>query len=461
MRLFKNRIQAAQELSENLAYLKNSRPVVVALANGGVPVGEIVARSLEAPLDVLVIEKLFVAKYPGQCVGVVDEHGRISVVHGSSRWHSLTAEDLGDPARDVFPEVQRRHTAIRTIMPEIEVRGRMVILVDEGVATGAKMLGAAMAMKDRGAARVIVAAPGGASQGTWQLHAQADEVVIPHRPAKFKGVAFLYEEFREVTDGMVQAVLEGWMRDHPTDHGGVKSVVLKLTNTRGESLMCEIDLPVNLQRGQRYPAVVFAHGMQSSARSCRALAVSERLAQRGVVGVRMDFTGHGRSGGSIHEATDRQMRDDLRTVLQSIVKLKEVDRGRLAVVGSGTGAMIALQHAEDDPSLRALVLRGPVCKMDLVHASAVQAPTLLIHAEEDTQLLNSVQTLDRELASRHRLVRIAHTNRMFPDAVGMDAMVSATVEWLVEQLFGEMPLARGIDAGNGHVDSSRAQPTPA
>src|SRR5688572_29370998 len=107
MRLFKNRMQAAQELSENLAYIKNARPVVVALANGGVPIGDVVARSLEAPFDVLVIEKLFIAKYPGQCVGVVDEHGRISIVHGSSRWHSLTVEDLGDAARDAFPDVER------------------------------------------------------------------------------------------------------------------------------------------------------------------------------------------------------------------------------------------------------------------------------------------------------------------------------------------------------------------
>jgi alpha/beta superfamily hydrolase len=123
--------------------------------------------------------------------------------------------------------------------------------------------------------------------------------------------------------------------------------------------------------------------------------------------------------------------------------------------------MIALQHAEDDPSLRALVLRGPVCNMDSVHASAVQTPTLLIHAEQDTALVDAVQTLDRDLAARHKLVRIASTNRLFGDAAGMDRMVNATVEWLVEQLFDEMPLASpDLDGGNGHVGPSRAQASP-
>src|SRR4029453_10801026 len=98
MRLFKNRMQAAQELSENLAYLKDHQPVILALANGGVPIGEVVARNLGAPLDVLLIEKLFLPQYPGQCVGAVDEHGRISIVHGSTRWHNLTQQDLSAPA---------------------------------------------------------------------------------------------------------------------------------------------------------------------------------------------------------------------------------------------------------------------------------------------------------------------------------------------------------------------------
>jgi putative phosphoribosyl transferase len=435
MRLFKNRMQAAEELSEDLAYLKEVNPVILALANGGVPVGDIVARNLRAPLDVLLLERLTVPKYPGRVVGAVDEHGRVSVVHGTTRWHSLTPADLTDAAHGVFPELQRRHNAIRGILPEIDVHNRAVIIVDEGVDSGARMLGAIAAVKDRGVSRIIVAAPAGATEGTWQFHALANDVVIPHRPTKFSGIQHFYEEFSEVTDQMVLATLEGWVRDfHPQDHGNVKTVALKLMNSRGQSLLAEIDLPIGLQRGQRYPAVIFAHGFDSSSRSARSMAITERLAERGVVCVRLDFTGHGRSGGSVEDATDGQMLEDLRVVHQALGKLKEVDRGRMAVVGSGTGAMIALQFVEQHPEMRALVLRGPVCHMDAVHASAVQTPTLLIHADLDTALFDSVETLNRDITARHRLVRIANTNRLFDDPTVREAMVTATVNWLTEQL---------------------------
>jgi putative phosphoribosyl transferase len=466
MRLFQNRTQAAQKLADDLVFLKSAEPVVLALANGGVPIGDVVARALAAPLDVLIIEKLYVPQFPNTCVGVMDEHGRISVTQGSNRWHHLTQQDLAEPARAAFPEIQRRHNAIRAILPEVDIRGRTVIVVDDGVATGSKMLGAITNAKERGAARVVVAAPAGATEGTWQLHATADQVVIPHRPTKFKGIECFYEEFPAITDAHVAATLEAWVRDHhPQDHGGVKTVVLKLVNTHQQPLMAEVDLPLNLQRGQRYPAVIFAHGFESTARSPRSMAVSEQLAARGVICVRMDFTGHGRSGGSISDANDRQMREDLRTVVNAVRRLKEVDRDRLAVAGSGVGAMIALQFAEQDAGLRALVLRGPVCNIEAVHANVVQTPTLIIHAEDDTALFDAVDSLNRELAGRHRLVCISHTNRLFDNPACRNAMVGATVDWLVEQLSPQSPVppplanasngTNGTDAANGAVETSQ------
>lgn len=462
MRLFKNRLQAAEELSEDLAYLKDADPVILALANGGVPLGDIIARNLGRPLDVLLIERLTVPRYPGRVVGAVDEHGRISVVHGGTRWHNLTEADLVEPAHGVLPELQRRHNAVRAILPEMDVRNRAVIIVDDGIDSGARMMGAIAAVKNRGVSRTIVAAPAGATEGTWQLHALANDVVIPHRPTKFSGIEHFYEEFTEVTDQMMLATLAGWVRDfHPQDHGNVKTVALKLMNSRGQSLFAEIDLPIGLQRGQRYPTALFAHGFDSSARSTRSMAITERLAERGIVCVRLDFTGHGRSGGSVEDATDAQMLDDLRVVYQALGKLREVDRERLALVGSGTGAMTALQFIEQRPEVRALVLRGPVCHMDAVHAANVRTPTLLIHAELDTALFDSVETLNRDIAARHRLVRIANTNRLFDDPAVREAMVNATVTWLTEQLLAEPVTTREAPPQQAEANARDTQAAPA
>ena len=435
MRLFKNRIEAANELAQHLTFLKEDCPIVLGLANGGVPLAEVIAVLLNAPLDVLLIEKLQAPQSPDQIVGAVDEHGRISMIQATARWHHLTSQQMVEPAREAFRLMQVRQARVRAVLPEVEVRGRTVIIVDEGVGTGAKMLGAIASLKDRGASKVVVAAPAGTSHATWQLHETADVVVIPHRPAKFKGIESFYENFTEFTDDMLVHLLERWIANRPQQQQGVKTIVVKLTGTRGQTIMCELDLPPTLTRGSGpYPAVIFSHGFESNARSSRSLTISRRLAKRDIIGVRMDFTGHGRSGGKIEDATDAQMLADLHVAYHSVMGLSEADPQRIGIVGSGTGGMIALYYAAQVPSVKALVIRGPVCGRETVAARQVKAPTLLIHAESDTALFDSVQTLDREIAAQHQLLRIPNSNRLFSDPISMDLMVSATVDWMVDHL---------------------------
>ena len=435
MRLFKNRIEAANELAQHLGFLKDDNPLVLGLANGGVPLAEVIARQLGAPLDVLLIEKLYAPDAPAQVVGAVDEHGRISMIQATARWHHLNSQQLLEPARAAFRDIQARQSRFRSILPESDVKGRTVIVVGQGLATGARMLGAITSLKDRGARKVVAAAPAGTSQASWQLHETADLVVIPHRPAKFKGIDSFYESFTDVTDDMVVRILERWLADRPAPQHAVRTIPLKLVGTRGQELMCELDLPPGATRNSGpYPAAIFAHGFESNARSSRSIAITQRLAKRGVIGVRMDFTGHGRSGGTPEEATDAQMIADLHVVFQSVRTLTEIDANRVGLVGSGTGGMIALHYAAQFPTIKALVIRGPVCGRETIAARQVKSPTLLIHAESDTALFDSVQTLDRELAAPHQLLRIPNSNRLFSDPISMELMVGATVDWLVDHL---------------------------
>jgi putative phosphoribosyl transferase len=435
MRLFKNRTEAASELAQHLTFLKDECPIVLGLANGGVPLAEVTARHLAAPLDVLLIEKLIAPNLPGQVVGAVDEHGRISMIQSTARWHHVTSQQMVEPARIAFRELQVRQARIRAILPELDVRGRTVIIVGQGVATGAKMLGAIASMKDRGASKVIAAAPAGTDRATWQLHEIADVVVIPHRPAKFKGIENFYEDFGDITDDMMVRLLERWVADRPSLQQSIKTIPMKLSNSRGQTLMCEIDLPPGTSRGSGpYPAVIFAHGFESDARSPRSLTISRRLAKRNIIGVRMDFTGHGHSAGTTADATDVQMLNDLHNMFQSVSTLAEVDARKIGLVGSGTGGMIALHYAAQAPGVQTLVIRGPVCGRETIAARQVKAPTLLIHGESDTALFDAVQTLDRELAAPHQLLRVPNSNRLFSDSISMEMMVSATVDWLVDHL---------------------------
>jgi putative phosphoribosyl transferase len=463
MPLFKNRLEAAHELAQHLAYLKDEKPIVLGLAPGGVPVADVIARLLDAPMDVLLIEKLYApgisgspgssgpgASVPGapgtsapapgssmanQVVGAVDEHGRISMIQSTARWHHLTSQQMVEPARLAFRELQRIQSRVRSVLSEVDVRGKTVIVVGQGVATGAKMLGAIASLRDRGAAKIIAAAPAGTSQATWQLHENADIVVIPHRPAKFRDIKAFYEEFTEVTPDDLMAIVEKWVKDKPAGETGMKTIVTKLTSSKGHALFVELDLPPGASRGSGpYPVVVFAHGAESSCRSTRNVSISHRIAKRGIIGARVDFTGHGRSEGTPQDATDEQMMADLHTMMRAAVQLSEVDPHRIGLVGSGTGGLIALHYAAQIHDLKALVVRGPVCGRETVAARMVKAPTLIIHAEQDTALLDAAETLDREMTAPHELLRIANCNRLFNDPVSLELMVNATVDWLVDHL---------------------------
>ncbi len=435
MRLFKDRIEAAHELARDLAFLKPEKPVVLGIPNGGVQVAAHVASDLDAALDILLIQKLAAPQNADQIVGAVDEHGRISMIQATARWHHLTSQEMIAPARLVFTEVQRRRDRFRAIIPESEVRGRTVVVIDQGVVTGATMLAAIASLRDRGARRIVVAAPAGVGKATWQLHEAADVVVIPHTPTTFKGVEHFYENYQDLEDREVELILDHWAREHGAHHAGVKTLVMRVPGPDGRVLNCEIDLPPDTKRGSGpYPVVLFAHSIESDARSPRSVQVSRRLAKRGLIGVRLDLTGHGRSEGEPEDATSDQMVSDLRSVLENVRLLDEVDETCVGLNGSGTGGMVALRLAAEDHELSALVIRGPICGDELAAAGDVKAPTLIIHAARDTALSADVEILDHELAAAHRLLVIPDSSRMFSDPISRELMVNASVDWLVDHL---------------------------
>jgi putative phosphoribosyl transferase len=438
MRLFRNREEAAAELAGHLAFLAPEKPLVIGIPNGGVPVAEIIAKSLDAPLDILLLSKLCAPRHPDHVVGAVDEHGRISMIQSTARWHHLTSQQMIGPARQAFAELQRSRARFRAILPEMDVRHRLVVIVDHGVESGARMLGAIASVKDRGAAKVIVAAPAGSHTCTWQLHEAANMVVIPHTPPNFVSIGQAYQEYAEVSDDLVAAILQRWASARPHEHPGVKTLVLRFINEREQVIHCCMDLPAGATRGSGpYPAVIFAHGFESDAQSPRSREVSRRLAKRGVIGVRMDFTGHGRSEGLPRDATEFRMLGDLRCVFENLRLMQEVDSQRIGLNGAGTGGVVALKFAAEQPQIAALVIRGLVSGGSEIPAAAkVRAPTLLIHAEYDTALRDGTEQLNRQLASTHQLLFVQESNRLFSDPISLELMVGASVDWLVDHLTG-------------------------
>ena len=203
--LFRDRLDAGRHLAAALARAELGDAVVVGLARGGVTVAAEVARRLSLPLDALAVRKI---GYPYQ-----PEYGIGAVTPGAGGVYVRSAEGLDDLAlRRVIDQAQEKADALDRILHErhrpLELRGKTAVLVDDGLATGATMVAAVRWARSRGAGRVVVAVPVGASQSMEALRGEADEVVCPNEQRRFGAVGFWYDIFTQVENEEVVALLD-------------------------------------------------------------------------------------------------------------------------------------------------------------------------------------------------------------------------------------------------------------
>ncbi len=206
---FRDRIEAGHQLARRLSkYADRSDVVVLALPRGGVPVGYEVAQALNAPLDVFVVRKLGVPGQEELAMGAIASGG-VRVLNESvlSQLH-IPEEAVDDVAARELLEMERREIAYREGRPAPEVRGGVVILVDDGIATGSTMKAAIKALRQLGAGRIVVAVPTAALSTVREMRREVDEVVAVMTPSDFRGVGQWYEDFSQTTDDEVRELLE-------------------------------------------------------------------------------------------------------------------------------------------------------------------------------------------------------------------------------------------------------------
>jgi putative phosphoribosyl transferase len=185
-------------------------PLVLGLPRGGVPVAAEVAAALGAPLDVLVVRKLGVPDHPELAFGAIASGGARVINPDVVVAEQLSEDDVAAVIADETRELHRRERAYRGARPLPAVTGRTVVVVDDGLATGATMRVAVLALRGRGAAAVLAAAPVGTDDACALLAGEADAVVCPLVPVRFRAVGAWYGDFAPVDDATVSALL-----DHP------------------------------------------------------------------------------------------------------------------------------------------------------------------------------------------------------------------------------------------------------
>ncbi|VTU19707.1 Putative phosphoribosyl transferasec/MT0597 [Variovorax sp. PBL-H6] len=206
---FKDRYEAGRMLASALeAYRGQSDVVVLALPRGGVPVAWEVARALQASLDVLVVRKL---GFPGQeelAMGAIGPGGVRVMSDVPPMWPVSEAEVQQVIEREQA-ELARRERLYRGERPPLALTGRVVLLVDDGLATGATMHAAVLAVRAMQAQRIVVAVPVGSREAVQLLNTVADEVVCAHVPEPFRAVGIWYEDFGQTSDEEVRRLLQG------------------------------------------------------------------------------------------------------------------------------------------------------------------------------------------------------------------------------------------------------------
>jgi putative phosphoribosyl transferase len=214
--VFQDRSDAGRRLAARLGrYAGRKDVLVLALPRGGVPVAAEVARVLDAPLDVMVVRRLGVPGHEEVAMGAVAGGGVRVLNQELVRRLRIPPRAIDRETGVERTELERRERAFRGGRPPPAVRGRTVILVDDGIATGSTALAAVAALRAQGPARIVVATPTAPVSACEALSAEADEVVCISSPEPFLAISLSYEEFPQLTDDEVRASLEWAARQRP------------------------------------------------------------------------------------------------------------------------------------------------------------------------------------------------------------------------------------------------------
>ncbi|MDD5328474.1 MAG: phosphoribosyltransferase family protein [Sulfuricella sp.] len=205
---FRDRNEAALRLAERLAEYKGKNPLVLAIPRGAVPMARIVADALGGEVDVVLVRKLRAPSSPEFAVGSVDESGWTYIADYAAR-AGATPEYLETEKEAQMETMRRRRAEYTPVRPPIDPAGRIVIVIDDGLATGSTMISALHALRAKNPGKLICAVPVSPPDTLETVARHADEVICLETPAWFQAVGQFYVDFPQVEDSEVIAILSG------------------------------------------------------------------------------------------------------------------------------------------------------------------------------------------------------------------------------------------------------------
>ena len=212
---FKNRTDAGRRLAKALTQYKSLRPVVLALPRGGVPVAAEVAAALEAPLDLVLVRKVGAPNQPELAMGAVTDGAQPMVVRNSEIIEacSVSEQEFDAVASEELAKIERRRRRYIGDRTRAEVEGKVAIIIDDGIATGATTLAAIQAVRSRKPKELVLAVPVAPLDTVKKLHSEVDAIVCLDTPEELGAIGYFYRDFHQIGDEEVIATLKRFRKD--------------------------------------------------------------------------------------------------------------------------------------------------------------------------------------------------------------------------------------------------------
>ena len=424
---FRDRVDAGFQLAHQLSHLRRSGPVVVGLPRGGVPVAAQVARHLRAPLDVIVVRKLGLPDYPEVAMGALGEGGVVVVNDDVVRRGGVRPEAFAAVQAREQQELDRRLLGLRGGRAGTPLAGRVVVVVDDGVATGATARAACQVARAGGAARVVLAAPVIAPDVVPSLREVADEVVWVEAPQDFAAVGQWYADFGQTRDEEVVALLQR-ARDEAAHPVQIDLTVRSLDVT-AETSDARLPGRLTVPAGARC-TVVFAHGSGSSRHSPRNTYVASVLQRAGIATLLVDLLTPGEE--DPEHAFDIPLLGRRLTEITAWLRSAGLGPDRVSYFGASTGAAAALwSAAEPYADIAAVVSRGGRPDLAGPRLDAVRAPTLLIVGGRDVEVLELNRTAQGHLHGEVGLAVVPGAGHLFAEPGALAEAAVLARDWFV------------------------------
>jgi putative phosphoribosyl transferase len=428
MRPYKNRTDAGRQLARALhAYAGRPDVIVLALPRGGVPIGYEVASALDAPLDVFIVRNLGVPWQPELAMGAIASGGVRVLDERVIRSVGASNADIERVAAEEQAELARREHQYRGGRPRASVAGKIVLLVDDGLATGSTMRAAIAALRKEGPLRIVVAVPVGAPESCGAMAAIADDVMCAKMPPGFSAVGSWYEDFSQTTDEEVRELLDD-AATMSNPHESERTVLIPAGPIRLEGTLTLPRTPTGV--------VVFAHGSGSSRFSSRNRRVAAVIREASFATLLFDLLSANEA--DVDEVTLHH-RFDIAKLADRVVAAIDWLAGALqhetaalpvGLFGASTGGAAALVAATMRPArVSAVVSRGGRPDLAGDALPRVAAPTLLIVGGNDDLVLSLNQRAMTQMRTEVRLETIPGATHLFEEPGALDRVALLARDW--------------------------------